>query len=185
MLHTAPSLLKTPRLNLRFLQSEDALSILTLLKSSQVRLGTTHWPDNLDISYVRRWIKEVRAQKEQDVALVYAVCDHRQRLMGEISLVEIYETTANLTYWLGQSFWGRGYTTEAGEALLAVAMNLGFHKVTALHLATNTASERVLKKLEFDFIEMQERSHRGVMKSFKFHSIDLRTRLSTTDFVLA
>ena len=185
MIHTAPASFKTPRLGLRFLQSEDVRSIFALLEDADVRRGTSHWPEQIDISHVRNWLEKMREQKEQGVSLVYAICDHRQRVIGEVSLMDIYESTANLTYWLGRSFWGQGYATEAGEALLTVARNLGFHNLTALHLATNTASERVLEKLEFDFIEMQERSHRGVMKPFKFYRIDLGTRLSATDFVLA
>ena len=185
MIQNAPLLIKTPRLNLRQFQSEDTRSIFSLLEDSDVRRGTSHWPDDLEIAHVRNWLRGIGQQKAAGASLVYAVCDHRLRLMGEVSLVEIYGSTANFTYWLGRSYWGRGYATEAGEALLTLARSLGFKELTALHLQTNEASGRVLHKLEFDFVEMQERSQRGVMQPFKSYRLDLQSRSDTTDFVLA
>jgi ribosomal-protein-alanine N-acetyltransferase len=185
MLRNAPASLKTPRLNLRCFQNEDVRTLYDLLSDPQVRSGTTHWPEDFQVSQVREWLRKIATQKQTGTAWVYGIFDHRFRLMGEVSLVEIYENKANLTYWLGRPYWGQGYATEAGEALAAVAHSLGIHGLMALHLEVNPASGRVLEKLGFDFVELQERSHRGRMKTFKFYEMDLKTPTQDTDYLLA
>ncbi|MCC5982313.1 MAG: GNAT family N-acetyltransferase [Oceanicaulis sp.] len=54
-------------------------------------------------------------------------------------------------YWLGEPFWGRGYATEAGHALLDAAMHDGITAIAAGHYADNPASGRVLEKLGFAY----------------------------------
>ena len=76
MIHTAPPSLRTPRLSLRFLQSEDVRPIFSLLEDADVRYGTSHWPEQIDIAHVRNWLGKMREQKEAGLSLVYAICDH-------------------------------------------------------------------------------------------------------------
>ena len=50
-----------------------------------------------------------------------------------------------LGYWLTPDAWGRGYATEAGEAVLAMARHaLGLQRLDARHFVDNPASGRVL-----------------------------------------
>jgi len=53
-------------------------------------------------------------------------------------------------YWLTPDAWGRGYATEAGRAVLAMARHaLGIRRLHAGHFLDNPASGRVLTKLGF------------------------------------
>lgn len=52
-------------------------------------------------------------------------------------------------YWLARDYWGQGYATEAGAALLASAAAVGHRRVFAAHALDNPASGRVLEKLGF------------------------------------
>lgn len=55
-------------------------------------------------------------------------------------------------YWIAKPFWGRGFATEAGQALIDYARNeLAAAVVTAGHYDDNPASGRVLKKLGFRY----------------------------------
>lgn len=55
---------------------------------------------------------------------------------------------AEIGYRFFRSHWGRGYATEAGNAVIADAFErLGVARVTALTMALNTGSRRVLEKL--------------------------------------
>ncbi|MGB3753583.1 MAG: GNAT family N-acetyltransferase [Parerythrobacter sp.] len=54
-----------------------------------------------------------------------------------------------LGYWIARDRWGRGYATEAGHAVVAIAQMLGHRTITADHFADNPASGRVLRKLGF------------------------------------
>jgi RimJ/RimL family protein N-acetyltransferase len=54
-----------------------------------------------------------------------------------------------VTYWIGRSFWGRGFATRALEALLAIDRSRPFHA----HVAPgNLGSRRVLEKCGFRVI---------------------------------
>ena len=53
-------------------------------------------------------------------------------------------------YWIARPFWGQGYATEAGEAVLRIARTLGYREVVASHFVDNPASGRVLEKLGFE-----------------------------------
>ena len=52
-------------------------------------------------------------------------------------------------YWLGRSYWGKGFATEAARAVTAVARALRRGPVTAGHFVDNPASGRVLEKVGF------------------------------------
>lgn len=56
-----------------------------------------------------------------------------------------------LGYWLGEPFWGQGFATEAGRALLAWAEARGERAFTSRHYVENAASGHVLAKLGFRY----------------------------------
>ena len=72
------------------------------------------------------------------------------RAVGGIGLhprFDIERCSAELGYWLGKPFWGRGLTTAAVRAITRHAFeNLGLLRVFALPFEENIASARVLEK---------------------------------------
>lgn len=70
------------------------------------------------------------------------------RVIGCIGIDRHAEGT-ELGYWIARPFWGRGYATEAGRALIAIARMLGHRVLLAGHAVDNPASGRVLQKLGF------------------------------------
>jgi RimJ/RimL family protein N-acetyltransferase len=52
-------------------------------------------------------------------------------------------------YWIARERWGRGYATEAGRGVVAMARALGHTRLHAGHYLDNPASGRVLRKLGF------------------------------------
>jgi RimJ/RimL family protein N-acetyltransferase len=55
---------------------------------------------------------------------------------------------AELGYWIGVPYWGKGFATEAGRAVLEFAFTRRrLHRVFAQHYMTNPASGRVMQKL--------------------------------------
>lgn len=69
---------------------------------------------------------------------------------GSVSLMpgkDIERTTAEIGYWLGRPFRGRGIATEAVRAATLYAFDqLGMHRVFAVPFGRNPASTRVLEK---------------------------------------
>ncbi|WP_407876266.1 GNAT family N-acetyltransferase [Qipengyuania nanhaisediminis] len=58
--------------------------------------------------------------------------------------------TVELGYWVARPFWGQGFATEAGAAVLAIAAMLGHSRVLGSHFLDNPASGAVLAKLGFE-----------------------------------
>ncbi|MCJ2187747.1 GNAT family N-acetyltransferase [Novosphingobium beihaiensis] len=56
---------------------------------------------------------------------------------------------AELGYWIARSHWGKGYASEAAQAVLGLAETLGHERITAHHFVDNPASGRVLEKAGF------------------------------------
>lgn len=60
---------------------------------------------------------------------------------------DVERFSAELGYWLGEAFWGRGIVTQAVGAVTQHAFDaMGLHRVFALPYAHNEASARVLEK---------------------------------------
>jgi len=71
-------------------------------------------------------------------------------VIGAIGIVQgsdIHWLSAELGYWLGEPFWGRGYMTEAVNALIAWALKQqDIYRVWAVCDVDNKASARVMEK---------------------------------------
>lgn len=83
------------------------------------------------------------------------------RFMGVISLKpEPEEGVLGLGYWLGRPYWGRGYATEAGRAVVQYcAASPKLSQLRSGHYAENRASGRVLEKLGFRKVGQHMRDH--------------------------
>ncbi len=75
--------------------------------------------------------------------------------VGGIGLVlkeDIYRCGAEIGYWLGEEFWGRGLMTEAVRAVTAYAFaNFNLQRIYAGVLEWNPGSMRVLEKAGYRF----------------------------------
>ena len=67
-----------------------------------------------------------------------------------IDRTDAFEDGAELGYWIARAFWGQGFATEAGKAVLEIARTLGYARVSAMHFLDNPASGKVLQKLGFE-----------------------------------
>lgn len=66
--------------------------------------------------------------------------------------IDVHRQTAELGYWLGQEFWGRGIMTEAVAAFTDFCFEeFQLRRIYAEPFANNAASARVLEKAGFAF----------------------------------
>lgn len=66
-----------------------------------------------------------------------------------IDKVEEFSDAIEMGYWIARPYWGQGFATEAGFAVLEIARSLGHDRVVASHFLDNPASGKVLNKLGF------------------------------------
>ncbi|MBN1466406.1 GNAT family N-acetyltransferase [candidate division KSB1 bacterium] len=75
---------------------------------------------------------------------------------------DVERVSAEIGYWLGEEFWGRGIMTEALRAVTDYAMTAhNLTRIYALPYAYNTASARVLEKAGFT---LEGRLRKSVIK---------------------
>jgi ribosomal-protein-alanine N-acetyltransferase len=80
--------------------------------------------------------------------------------IGIHPLEDVYRGTAEIGYWLGEPFWGKGIVTESVRALVPVAFDqTGVVRIQAGIFSDNPASMRVLEKCGF----VREAVHRNAI----------------------
>jgi RimJ/RimL family protein N-acetyltransferase len=85
--------------------------------------------------------------KQPETVFAIAVGDEAVGGIGFVLKPDVERVSAEVGYWLGEPFWGRGLTTEALVAVTGYAF--AHHELTrmfALPFAANRASCRVLEK---------------------------------------
>ena len=63
---------------------------------------------------------------------------------------------ADIGYWIGAPYWGNGYATEAGRAIIDRARELGVKTIVLKYFDGNNASRRVSEKLGFAWRSREE-----------------------------
>lgn len=164
----------TERLQLRLPQTQDVEPITQLANNPKIAEMTASIPSPYSSLDAQNWIEHVHQNHQQGTLLAYVIC-HRfsTQVMGAISLRELKTGELNLGYWLGEPYWGFGFCTEAGQALIHVANTLHLSPITARHLEFNQPSQNVLLRLGFQKQGKEEWVHRGQSKTFLYYTLPL------------
>lgn len=171
-----PPTLTTPRLVLRPFTAADAPAAHASVADREVASTTAAIPHPYPEGAAEAWIAgHAQRHAAGEAVILAATLRDTGELVGsiEIRLVPAHRR-AELGYWIGRPHWGRGYATEAADALLRWAFDaLDLHRVHAGHLARNPASGAVLRKVGMRF-EGRLRSHFsrwGVMEDLDIYGI--------------
>jgi RimJ/RimL family protein N-acetyltransferase len=136
--------MRTERLLLRPLEARDALPISRLASDWDVARQTAQIPHPYPLTVADQWIASLGADE-----FVRAI-EFEGELIGACGFVANGPHEAEIGYWLGRPYWGRGFATEAARALVAHCfLNLGHKRLTCCHFTDNPASARVIRKLGF------------------------------------
>jgi RimJ/RimL family protein N-acetyltransferase len=105
-----------------------------------------HFPHPYTAADGRRFLKNLRAATPETIFAI-AVEGNAVGGIGYVVQKDVERVSAEVGYWLGEAYWGRGIATEALVAITSYA--IARHRLTrlfALPFAWNTASCRVLEK---------------------------------------
>jgi RimJ/RimL family protein N-acetyltransferase len=140
---------RTERLLLRPGWAEDAPALHTTIADEAIvrNLASAPWPYALGDA-------EAFLATERDPStssmLIFRRTADAPELVGGIGFGRRPSGAIELGYWVARSHWGKGYATEAGRAVVAMArQSLGMRRLTAGHFLDNPASGRVLEKIGF------------------------------------
>jgi RimJ/RimL family protein N-acetyltransferase len=150
---TAIPTIRTSRLLLRPYRPDDAADLARLAGHPAIADTTISIPHPYTEAQASAWIATHAADERSGQAFHFAVTlGEGGALIGgiEIRTIEREYGQGELSFWIGVPWWGMGFATEAGAALLDCAFGaLGLNRIYAHHMVRNPASGRVLEKLGF------------------------------------
>ncbi|WP_455500960.1 GNAT family N-acetyltransferase [Gemmiger sp.] len=138
--------IQTARLVLKPHTARDTESLIALLTDPDIT-RTFMVPDftsRLDMEKLANALISF-SQPSDTTHLQYGIYLHGE-LIGFVCDCDMEDDTIEIGYVIFPRFQGRGYATEATQAVLAELREMGFKKVTAGYFAENTASLRVMEK---------------------------------------
>ncbi len=145
--------IETARLRLRPYVPEDAPTLMALAGAREIADTTISVPHPFDDAAARDWIATHSDLWTRGAGAGYALAERADgTLVGSIVLrdVDREHRQAELSFWVGVPFWGRGYAHEAVEAVVDLAFGtLDLNRLYAHHMVRNPASGRVLEKAGF------------------------------------
>ncbi len=140
----------TDRLLLRSPRATDAAAISPLLGNWNVAHWVVRVPFPYRTEHAAAWIERSNEERAAGVGWPFLITRRDgDLLMGSMDLsIEGNPGSGALGYWLGESYWGHGYATEAAHAIIGFAFDvLKLNEITASALPENERSIRVLEKV--------------------------------------
>jgi ribosomal-protein-alanine N-acetyltransferase len=169
---TASQELRTERLLLRSFQIEDIPAIVRLAGAKQIAATTLLIPHPYLEDDARNFLAKANEDFTEGLSVVFAVSIlPGYELCGAVGLhLAGLHRRAELGYWVGVPYWGKGFATEAARAAVAFGFEtLRLHRIYAHHFSENTASRRVLEKIG---MRHEGRSRQHVQKWGQFIDVE-------------
>jgi 8-oxo-dGTP diphosphatase len=150
--------LESERLRLRALRADDAAPIAILVNDWEVVRYTTSIPFPYDVDMARGFIASQaerwaawQAQGKLTDEIAFAIARKSDReLVGCIGLQPGETGGVEFGYWIGKTYWNRGYASEAVAVLARFAFEtLRVEEIWAAAVPVNDASHRVLERNGF------------------------------------
>ncbi len=143
--------IETARLTLRPPQQEDAAEVQRQAGDFRIADVTHSIPHPYPPELAQQWIERCAQEWASGTAANFILTESGSgQVVGSMALKDISRGEAEVGYWIGVPYWGRGYASEACHALVQFAVGrLRLRRLHASHLARNPQSGRVLFKAGF------------------------------------
>ena len=143
--------LRTERLRLRPFVPTDAERLTELLQSPEIARWTLSIPHPYRLEDAVSFLEKRRTADEERTDFgwgieVTATCE----LIGAVGLKDPNWQfgRAEIGYWIGESYWGKGYATEAAHRVVRWAFESGgLYRVQATYAPGNQRSAKVLRNV--------------------------------------
>lgn len=146
--------LETSRLFLRWPKASDAEELCRLAGDRRIAEMTAVMPHPYKPEHAVQFIVAARTGNAEGSGLQLAVAlrGEPEKLIGIVGLRRKPNGDISLGYWVGVEHWGRGYATEAAQAMVDAAfLYCGIKAIAASVRVINPASRRVLEHCGFQF----------------------------------
>jgi ribosomal-protein-alanine N-acetyltransferase len=141
--------LYTERLILRPHSVWDADDLQKLINDKDVASTTLNIPHPYTLEDAIDFLSKREGSYEETGSPQFAIAHKDGYFIGGIgmSLNKEHEN-AEIGYWIGKPYWGKGYCTEAASAVVKYGFEvMGLNRIHATHMTRNPASGRVMQKI--------------------------------------
>ena len=145
--------IETERLLLRKVELTDANDMFSVTKDDEVARFLA-WSAHQSIIETNEFIKSfIHGYKTGECFRWAIALKSSNRFIGLINLKPAFsQNRVSLGYWLGRSFWNKGYATEAVKAVICLLFDkLNVNRIEAEHFIENPASGRVMEKAGMEY----------------------------------
>lgn len=148
--------LKSPRLGFRQWTRDDLPLALAIWGDPAVTrfVGGPFSPEQV----AQRLDREIASQKNHNFQYwpIFLLSTDEHVGCAGMRAYKLEENIPSMGYYIRPKFWGQGFATEAGHAVIAYSFNtLGINTLFAGHHPENDNSKKVLAKLDFQFTHKQ------------------------------
>lgn len=163
-------ILYTERLSLRPWTESDAESLYLYAKDPKVG-PIAGWPPHTSVENSKEVIRKILSVEE-----TYAVCLKEDDvaigsiglMIGKKSNLKVSEDEAEIGYWIGVPFWGKGLIPEACREIIRHAFaDLNLKTLWCGYFEGNEKSRRVQEKCGFKYHHTNENTYWAVMNDFR------------------
>lgn len=154
------------KIKLRIFWESDAMAIFSHLQDFEIHKNLRQLPYPYKIEDAKAFIEKSEVGRNEGLMYNFAIIDlQRGELAGCIGITNIDEVSAEIGYWLGSFFRGKGFVIEAIGILAEKCFeNLPVEKIIAKVFESNTASIKVLERIGF---VLNENFHGSSCNSYK------------------
>jgi RimJ/RimL family protein N-acetyltransferase len=159
--------LQSERLYVRTWREEDWLPLYRVMSEPAVHTYTAEDPwTKAQTQEMVAWCAEHRLGWEPGYFNCPLLRRADDRLLGRVGLNPFqYERAPEIEWTLGSAYWGHGYATEIGRAILRYGFErAGFHEIVGFARPEHAASRRVMAKIGMSYTG--DREHNGHTWSF-------------------
>jgi RimJ/RimL family protein N-acetyltransferase len=144
--------LETERLILRAPRFEDAKALAALMNDRRIAENTASFPHPYTLADAEAFIGRTQRDAHTSTFLITLPGDI---IVGNCGVGALGGPDPEPGYSIGVPWWGRGFATEATQALVDYAFTtLGFERLQARARISNPASRRVLEKCGFTWTDV-------------------------------
>jgi [ribosomal protein S5]-alanine N-acetyltransferase len=150
-------IITSARLTLRPFTLADAQRVCDLIGDFEVSKMLSRAPHPYLLDDAHNWLGGHAQMRAAGTDFPFAITTKADGVIGAIGLhgtqrlIDLVPDAFELGYWLGKAYWGQGYATEAGRALIAAYDKDVGKAIVSGHFTKNPQSGHVLEKLGFHY----------------------------------
>ena len=149
------TIIETPRLRLRPWCEADAAPLFELARDPRIGM-LCGWKPFERIDDAHEALSTVLAAPDSYAVTLASTGEIVGSIALRIDTGSPEASVADIGYWIGAPYWGNGYATEAGDAIIDRARELGVTTIVLKYFDGNSASRRVSEKLGFAWRSREE-----------------------------